>query len=46
MPGIKPVTERQRLEAKMCHAIQPLRKQKPLDIGLFDEAARNQMELF
>ena len=46
IPGVEPVSERQRLEAKMRHAIQPRARQKPLDIGLFDEAARNQMELF
>jgi len=48
VPGVAPVTLRERLEVM---ARQPLRGkrgpvlQKPCDIGLFDEDARNQLDL-
>ena len=46
VPGIVPITERDRLQ---CLADAPLtapKPQKPLNIGLFDEGARNQLDLF
>jgi len=48
VPGVAPVSLRERLDVM---ARQPLRgkrgtpPQKPCDIGLFDEAARNQLDL-
>lgn len=46
VPGVRRVSIYERL---MVLAAQPLgsnRVQKPCDLGLFDEVARNQMELF
>ncbi len=46
--GCKPVTMRERLEFATSLPLQPKRpcRQKPCDIGLFDEVSRNQMDLF
>ena len=46
VPGVAPVTMRARLEARMAAPMLPNRPQKPADCGLFDLAARNQLELF
>ena len=46
VPGIRPITPRERLALLMAAPLVPLRAQKPLDIGLFDEDARNQLDLF
>jgi hypothetical protein len=46
VPGIAPVTTRQRIEARMSSPLMPRKPQKPLDIGLFDDMARNQLNLF
>ena len=46
VPGIRTVTQRERLALLMAAPLVPRREQKPLDIGLFDEAARNQLDLF
>jgi hypothetical protein len=46
VPGVPPITQRQRIEALMRAPLMPRRPQRPLNIGLFDEDARNQMELF
>jgi len=46
VPGVAPVSMRQRLELRMLSPLQPTKLQKPLDIGLFDLAARNQFDLF
>lgn len=46
IPGVRPVTLRERLEARMAAPLIPRKPQKPLDIGLFDLAARNQLDLF
>ena len=49
--GVAPVTLREKLEAigekpkRFRNASRPV-LQKPCDIGLFDEAARNQFDLF
>jgi hypothetical protein len=43
---VRPITARDRIEARMAAPLVPKRTQKPLDIGLFDEAARNQLTLF
>lgn len=46
IPGVTPITTRDRLEARMDAPLVPRKPQKPLDIGLFDEIGRNQLELF
>ena len=49
VPGVRAVTLRDRLEARMAAPMTPRRnpdaRQRPLDIGLFDEAARRQLDL-
>ena len=48
-PGVKPITLRDRLAVRAAQSIAPRRnpnaQQKPCDIGLFDEAARNQLDM-
>lgn len=46
IPGVRPITTRDRLTLLMDAPMRPRAAQKPLDIGLFDEAARNQLDLF
>ncbi len=46
VPGVAPITMRDRLQARMAAPLLPTRPQKPLDLGLFDMAARNQLDLF
>jgi len=46
MPGVAPIRERDRLAAFMAAPLRPRKAQKPLNIGLFDEDARNQLSLF
>jgi hypothetical protein len=46
VPGVQPVSLRQRLELRAEAPLQPRKLQQPLDIGLFDLAARNQLDLF
>jgi hypothetical protein len=46
VPGVAPIGLRQRLEARMAAPLVPAKPQKPLNIGLFDEDARNQLDLF
>ena len=46
VPGVRPIATRERLEARMAAPLIATKPQKPLDLGLFDEAARNQLELF
>jgi len=46
MPGVTPITMRQRLEALAQGPLIATKQQKPLNIGLFDEDARNQLALF
>jgi hypothetical protein len=44
--GVRPITSRDRLQARMEAPLEPRCRQKPLAIGLWDEDARNQLELF
>lgn len=48
-PGVKPITLRDRLAVRADQPIAPKRNpnapQRPCDIGLFDEAARNQLDM-
>ena len=46
VPGVVPITMRDRLQARMAAPLLPTRPQKPLDLGLFDLAARDQFDLF
>lgn len=46
IPGVRPISLRDRLDARMEAPLVPRKPQKPLDIGLFDEIGRNQLELF
>ncbi|MDX8508404.1 hypothetical protein [Mesorhizobium captivum] len=46
VPGVRPVTTRDRLGLLMSAPMRPRAAQKPLDIGLFDDVARNQLDLF
>ena len=46
VPGVVPITMRDRLQARMAAPLLPTRPQKPLDLGLFDMAARDQLDLF
>jgi len=46
--GCRPVTQKERLELVASLPMQPKRpcRQKPCDVGLFDEVSRNQMDFF
>jgi hypothetical protein len=44
--GMRPVTSRDRLQARMEAPLEPRCRQKPLNVGLWDEDHRNQLELF
>ncbi|NGO54519.1 hypothetical protein [Allomesorhizobium camelthorni] len=46
IPGVCPITVCDRLVLRMGTPLRPRAAQKPLDIGLFDGAARNQFDLF
>jgi hypothetical protein len=46
VPGVAPVTLRQRLAALLAAPLIPKKPQRPMNIGLFDEDARNQLDLF
>jgi len=46
VPGVRPITARDRLVLLTDAPMRPRTTQRPLDIGLFDEAARNQLDLF
>jgi hypothetical protein len=46
VPGVRPVTLRERLTLLAATPLGPKKSQKPLNIGLFDEDARNQLSLF
>ena len=44
--GVAPITTRDRLALRLAAPLSPRAPQKPCDLGLFDEAARNQLSLF
>jgi hypothetical protein len=46
VPGVAPVSLRERLERLLASHLRPTKPQNPLNIGLFDEDARNQLNLF
>ena len=45
VPGVRPVTQRDRLEWTMTQPKAAAKAQKPCDLGLFDVNARNQLDL-
>ena len=46
VPGVRPVSMKARLEVLAAQPLGSNRLQKPCDLGLFDEVARNQPDLF
>ena len=46
MPGVAPISQRQRLEWTLLQPLGAKRPQRPCDQGLFDLNARNQLEMF
>ena len=44
--GVAPITSAQRLALRANAPLLPKKPQRPLDLGLFDTAARNQIEMF
>lgn len=46
VPGVRPVTTGDRLQLLLDAPLAPRRPQKPCDVGLFDECARRQLDLF
>lgn len=45
-PGIAPISLKQRLESRAAEPMRPRKMQRPCDVGLFDEAAKRQLDLF
>tara|TARA_R110000787_G_scaffold42334_4_gene104127 strand:+ start:4599 stop:4835 length:237 start_codon:yes stop_codon:yes gene_type:complete len=43
--GVRPVTNRDRLAVLAARPLAPAKPQKPLNIGLFDEDARRQLDI-
>jgi hypothetical protein len=46
VPGIAPITIRDRLELRAAAPLAPAKPQRPMDVGLFNLSARNQLDLF
>ena len=46
IPGVRRVSIYERLMVLAAQPLGPKRLQKPCDLGLFDEVARNQLDLF
>jgi len=46
VPGVPPISARQRIEWLMQGPLRPRVRQKPPNLGLFDEDARKQLDLF
>lgn len=46
VPGVAPITARDRLQWRAEAPLGPRKAQRPCDHGLFDLVARNQLELF
>lgn len=44
--GVCPITPAQRLALRADAPLLPNKPQRPIDLGLFDTAARNQIEMF
>ena len=46
VPGVAPITPRDRLAIRANAPMEPRKPQRPADHGLFDTNARNQVEMF
>jgi hypothetical protein len=46
VPGVAPITPRDRLTMRADAPLLPKKPQRPIDHGLFDTNARKQIELF
>lgn len=46
VPGVTPITPRDRLALRANAPMEPRKAQRPADHGLFDTNARNQIEMF
>ena len=46
VPGVEPITPRDRLAIRANAPLEPKKPQRPIDHGLFDTNARNQIEMF
>ena len=46
VPGVTPITPRDRLGIRANAPMEPRKAQRPADHGLFDTNARNQIEMF
>ena len=46
VPGVAPITPRDRLTIRANAPMEPRKTQRPADHGLFDTNARNQIEMF
>ena len=46
VPGVAPITPRDRLAIRANAPLEPKKRQRPADHGLFDTNARNQIEMF
>ena len=46
IPGVRRVSIYERLMVLAAQPLGPKKSQKPCDLGLFDEVARNQLDLF
>jgi hypothetical protein len=44
--GVAPITPRDRLAMRANAPLEPKKRQRPVDHGLFDTNARNQIEMF
>lgn len=44
--GVAPITARDRLAMRANAPLEPKKRQRPADHGLFDTNARNQIEMF
>ena len=46
VPGVTPITQCDRLAIRANAPLEPRKPQRPIDHGLFDTNARNQIEMF
>lgn len=46
VPGVAPITARQRLELRAAAPLEPRKPQRACDLGLFDTNAINQLDMF
>ena len=44
--GVHPVSMKARLSVLAAHPLAPSKSQRPCNIGLFDDVARNQLDMF